>query len=163
MCHWGVLLTLRMKNMWSLTFYLSRTQPSFSNCPIFLSWSIGPQGMNLQLLYFGEPIYLLPRDHSRINLKISSQSQNNLSMLFVPLQDGQLGPVTRRDKGSLRKMKFTILLRHGTQHRVTGKAPGQPDGRRQESGGCRAQSLDWGLTLGDTKTKQSKKLKSAVV
>ena len=37
------LLTLRMRNMWSLIFYLGRSQPSPSTVLLFLSWSFSPQ------------------------------------------------------------------------------------------------------------------------
>ena len=43
MCSWGGLLTLRMRNMWSLIFYLGRAQPPLSIVLLFLSRSIGPQ------------------------------------------------------------------------------------------------------------------------
>ena len=37
---WGVLLSCRMRNMWSLVFYLGRAQPPSSTVLRFSSWSI---------------------------------------------------------------------------------------------------------------------------
>ena len=51
MCSQEAILTLRMKNMWSFISYLGRVQPPLSIVLLFLSRSISPQGMNLQLLY----------------------------------------------------------------------------------------------------------------
>ena len=49
----GGCLTLRMRNMWSLTFYLVRAQTLLSTVLPFSSWDIGAQGTNLQSLYLG--------------------------------------------------------------------------------------------------------------
>ena len=64
MCSWGGLLTLRMRNMWSLIFYLGRAQPSLSVVLLFPSWSISPQGTNSNCLPWG-PIYLLPQNQGQ--------------------------------------------------------------------------------------------------
>ena len=60
MCSQGGLLTSRMRNMWSLIFYLDRAQPPLSIVLLFPSRSIGPQGMNSNHLPWG-PISLLPQ------------------------------------------------------------------------------------------------------
>ena len=40
---WGVLLICRMRNTWSLVFYLGRAQPPFSIVLQFSSWRIYPR------------------------------------------------------------------------------------------------------------------------
>ena len=75
MCSREGLLTSRMKNMWSLIFYLGRAQLPLSIVLLFSFWSIGPQGTNSNCLPRG-PIYLLPQIHvyvstlcSEVNIK----------------------------------------------------------------------------------------------
>ena len=60
MCSWGGLLTSRMRNMWSLIFFLGRAQPPLSVVLLFLSRSIGAQGTNSHRLPWW-PICLLPQ------------------------------------------------------------------------------------------------------
>ena len=61
MCSRGGLLTSRMRNMWSLIFYLGRVQPPLFIVLLFPSRSIGPQGMNSNRLPRG-PICLPPQE-----------------------------------------------------------------------------------------------------
>ena len=54
MCSQGGLLTSRMRNMWSLVFYLGRAQPALSIVLLFSSWTIGPQGTKSPAAYAGQ-------------------------------------------------------------------------------------------------------------
>ena len=60
MCSREGLLTSRMRNMWSLIFFLGRAQPPLSVVLLFLSRSIGAQGTNSHRLPWW-PICLLPQ------------------------------------------------------------------------------------------------------
>ena len=59
MCGRGSLLTLRKE-----TYSPGRAQPPLLIALLFLFWSFGQQRMNLQLLYPGEPVCLLPHFHT---------------------------------------------------------------------------------------------------
>ena len=60
MCSQGGVLTSRMRNMWSLIFYLGRAQPPLSIVLLAPSQTIGPQGMKSNRLPRG-PICRLPQ------------------------------------------------------------------------------------------------------
>ena len=62
----GGLLTLKMRTVWSLIFYLGRAQPPVSIVLLFPPWSIGPQETNSKHLPWG-PICLLPQFELLVN------------------------------------------------------------------------------------------------
>ena len=59
MYNWGGLLGSRMRNMWSLIFYLGRALPPLWAFLLFLFWSFSPQGISLLSFYPVGP-HLLP-------------------------------------------------------------------------------------------------------
>ena len=64
---WGVLLSCRMRNMWSLVFYLGRAQPPLWIVLLLIFWNFCPQGMNSNCLPLaGKGIYLLPQGHKSV-------------------------------------------------------------------------------------------------
>ena len=57
-----VSLTSRMRNMWSLVFYLGRAQPPLWIVLLLIFWNFCPQGMNSNYSPWGwGQIYLLPQ------------------------------------------------------------------------------------------------------
>ena len=95
----GGLLTSRMRNIWSLIFYLGRAQPPLSTVLLFLSRSIGPQGTNSNRLPWG-PICLLPRCDSPLSLPL------NCFFLFQQ-RNVFLDPCLHRKRGTSRQLRGT--------------------------------------------------------